>query len=715
MCDNLNTVCPSFSKLRGQLAQALSEAGTQRQLFSCLVIAVCGVVVLVHLPALSSQALMYDDEYYVTRNPLVQNPSWSSARRFFAEVWQPSTVAGYYHPLAMVSLMTDRFLAGRYENMRTYHRTSLALHVANTALVAIFLYLLFPHPFIAAGVALLFGLHPINVDSVCWLSERKTVLASFFALWSLIEYVKFTRERKVRFYIGCIAAYSLAMLSKPIALPLPLAMVLIDYWPLDRLRWRGIVEKLPLFTVASIFGVVGYISQLHSGSIELPGQYNPLQLPFLLSHNIFFYFCKVLWPTNMSPHYEPVDCLALSSPTMMVSVIGTCALIGGAIISLRWTRAIAMGCLIAFVMLLPASGIISHTIVIVANRYLYLPFIGILLLLAWLLRSPGRLPWRGLAIAFLIIVLAGAESVATRVYLRCWTDTTTLHEYMLSLFPNSAPLHTNFGVILESEGKGPEAVEHYQAALKANPVFSLAHYNLAVALNQLGGHDREVVRHYRRISQLKPSFVQAHMNLGLVLFRMGNSCDGLASLRKAVELAPESSLACYNLGNLLVIVGQPEEGLSHLRKAMAINPRFVQARRSLAWFLATHPDSRIRDANEAVRLGERARMMTKDGDPSVLDTLAAAYASAGQYPKAVETAQKALAVATRLRADKLAAEIEARARLYENNTPYYEDPRVQFEKVLAEAQKDISKPIGREAEKQSFQEAQDEAATIVAE
>jgi len=693
MSDDLSPVRPSLSKLRGQLAHALSHDGTQRQLFSCLVIAVCALVLLVYLPGLSSLAFMYDDQYYVTGNPLVQNPSWESARRFFAEVWHPSTVFGYYQPLTMVSLMADRLLAGSYENMRTYHRTSLALHVANTALVAILLYLLFPHPFIAAGVALLFGLHPITVDSVCWLSERKTVLSSFFALWSLIAYLEFTRERKARFYFGCIVAYSLAMLSKPIALPLPLAMLLLDYWPLDRLAWRSVAEKVPLLAVGGVFAVVGYVSQLHSGSIELPGQYNPLQVPFVLSHNIFFYFCKVLWPTRMSPHYEPVDCLALSSPTMIVSIIGTCALIGGALVSLRWTRAIAMGCLIAFVMLFPASGIISHTIVLVANRYLYLPFIGILLLLAWMLTkllvtsAAVGLPWRRLGVPLIVAILASGEAVATRSYLRHWVDTTTLHEYMLSMFPNSAPLHIDFAVALKSQGRQEEAVEHYRAALRADPVSYGAHYNLALTLDELGGQPDEVVRHYRRALQIRPSLVQAHMNLGLVLFRTGNRCEGLASLRKGAELAPESPLVRYNLGRILVVAGQPEEGLSHLRKAMALNPTFLPASRGLAWLLATHPNSQIRDASEAVRLAEQARAMTRDGDPSVLDTLAAAYASAGQYCKAVETAQKALAVATRLRADKLATQIEARLHLYEKDTAYYEDPRVQFERVLAEAQK----------------------------
>ena len=683
----------SISTLQTRLPHAFSESISQTQLFSFLIVAVCAVVLLVHLPALSKQALMYDDQMYVTNNPLVQNPSWKSARRFFAEVWKPSTVPGYYHPLAMISLMVDRFLAGPYENMRTYHRTSLALHVANTALVAVFLYLLFPHAFAAAGVALLFGLHPITVDSVCWLSERKTVLSSFFALWSLIAYVRFTHERKARFYVTCIVAYALALLSKPIALPLPFMMLLLDYWPLNRLRWRSVAEKLPLFGVTGIFTVIGYISQLRASHIFLPGQYNPFEVPLVLSHNIVFYLSKVFWPTHLSPHYEPFNYLAISSPTMIVSIAATLAIVLLLGLSLWWTRTVLVTCLMAFVMLFPASGIVSHTIVLVANRYLYLPLIGLLPLLAWAFAKfsvpsgeTGVLR-RSLGVVVLVAFLGGAEALATRQYLRHWDDSRTLYEYMLSLFPNSSVLHNDMGAALTSEGKSEEALLHFRLAARANPISFHAHYNLALALEGLGGQTAEIARHYQRALWIDGSSVAAHMNLGSLRFRSGNWSEGLAHLRRAVEIGPSSVHARYNLGRMLVVADQPQEGLAHLRKAVTINPRFLRARRDLAWFLATHPDSQVRDPNAAVEAAERVWKMTGDRDAAVLDTLAAAYALAGKYKKAVETGRKAFDVAKRVRDYELANEIEERLRLYQFECPYYENPRVQLDRLIAKAKK----------------------------
>jgi len=693
MSDTANEGSLSHPLLQPSLTHAFSESISQRQLFSCLVITVCALVLLVHMPALSRQALMYDDQMYVTENPFVQNPSWESARRVFAEVWKPSTVLGYYHPLATVSLMVDRFLAGPYENMRTYHRTNLTLHVANTALVAIFLYLLFPHPFVAAAVALLFGLHPITVDSVCWLSERKTVLSSFFALWALVAYVRFTHHREARFHVTCVAAYILALLSKPIALPLPFMMLLLDYWPLNRLHWRSVAEKLPLFGVAGVFTVIGCVSQLRASHMSLPGQYNPLEVPLILSHNLIFYLSKVLWPAHLSPHYEPFNYLAISSPTMIVSIAAIFAIILLLGLSLWWTRAIFVSCLTAFVMLFPASGIVSHTIVLVANRYLYLPVIGLLPLLVWAFarfsrahRETGVLR-RSLGVAVVVVFLAGAEAVATRQYLRHWSDSATLYGYMLSLFPNSSVLHNDMGIALSSEGKPEQTLLHFRSAVRANPLSFHAHYNLALTLDNLGGPKPEVVRHYQRALWINRSYVTAHVNLGLLLLRSGSCPEALASLQKAVAIAPTYVLARYNFGRMLVVADRTEEGLGHLRQATAVDPRFLLAWKDLAWFLATHPDSQIRDPKAAVEAAEQARKMTRDRDAGVLDTLAAAYASGGQYRKAVETAQKALAMATRLGASELAGQIEDRLRLYENECPYYENPRVQLDRLIAEAKK----------------------------
>ncbi|MCL5282246.1 MAG: hypothetical protein M1376_20365 [Planctomycetes bacterium] len=242
----------------------------QGRVLACLTVCVCLFVLVVYLPTLSAQAMLFDDIQYVKNNPLVQNPSWESVRRFFDEVWRPSTVRGYYQPLTMVSLMVDRYLAAGPDDVSPYHRTNLLLHLGNATLLAVLIYLLFDEPVVAAGVALLFGVHPMTVDSVSWLSERKTLLASFFALISLILYVRFAQRRRTGFYLGCVSAYVLALLCKPITVPLPAMMLLMDYWPLDRFGRRSVAEKLPLFAVGGVFAIITYVSQGNAGGVHWP-------------------------------------------------------------------------------------------------------------------------------------------------------------------------------------------------------------------------------------------------------------------------------------------------------------------------------------------------------------------------------------------------------------------------------------------------------------
>ena len=182
------------------------------------------IVLAVHWPALSAKAITFDDEQYFVSNPLVQNPGWNSAKRFLLEVLRPSTVKGYYQPLTMISLMADRIFGARNDNLMPLHRTSLILHIANTALIVILLYLLFGNVWAAAGAGLLFGLHPMTVESIAWIGERKTLLASFFSLWSLILYILYTKEKRGKLFAGAIVMYVLALMSKPTSTPLPLLM-----------------------------------------------------------------------------------------------------------------------------------------------------------------------------------------------------------------------------------------------------------------------------------------------------------------------------------------------------------------------------------------------------------------------------------------------------------------------------------------------------------
>ena len=252
-----------------------------------------------HWPGLSAKALSFDDQQYLTRNVLVQNPGWASAKRFLTEVLEPSTVQGYYQPLAMISLMLDYAAGGRENNLRPFHITSLALHTANTALIIVLLYLLFDNIWAAAAVGLLFGVHPMTVEPIPWVGERKTLLAAFFALWSLIFLRSLCADRPSeilrRLFFDVFAGVNVQTYS----VPLPLVMLLMDYWPLKRLDIKTLLEKLPLFVLGIISAVITYISQHRTAATTLPTQFGPQYIPLVLCHNIIFYLYKIILPVNL--------------------------------------------------------------------------------------------------------------------------------------------------------------------------------------------------------------------------------------------------------------------------------------------------------------------------------------------------------------------------------------------------------------------------------
>jgi hypothetical protein len=294
-----------------------------------IVVAVCVIVLAAHWPVLSAKALSFDDAEYVIKNVLVQNPSWASTKRFFTEVFVPSSVKGYYQPLTMVSLMLDYAVGGREDNLLPFHRTSVVLHAANTALVIVLLYLLFRNIWIAAAAGLLFGVHPMTVESVAWISDRKTLLAAFFSFWSLLFYILFARKTGKKYYVACLLAYLMALMSKPTSVFLPFVMVLMDYWPLNRLSWKSVREKLPLFVPFIVFIVITFVSQLASAGGWLPGheQHTVQTTLLIICHNIIFYPLKMLWPANLSSNYIYPRPFVISNPEVLADVVATVLLI----------------------------------------------------------------------------------------------------------------------------------------------------------------------------------------------------------------------------------------------------------------------------------------------------------------------------------------------------------------------------------------------------
>jgi len=688
-----------------QTQQNIKKTSPKSRLLAGLIIVVCLAVLVVHWPALSAQAMFLDDEQYFSENLLVQNPSWASAKRFLTEVLEPSTVGGYYQPLTMISLMVDHATGGRVNNLQPFHRTNLGLHIANTALVIVLLYILFGHIWIVAGVGLLFGLHPLTVEPITWVGERKTLLAAFFSLWCLVLYARYARKSDWKLYTGCMVIYVFALLSKPTSTPLPALMLLMDYWPLRRLRLQAVVEKLPLFVLGGISAIITYVSQSRTGAVVLPGQYNILRIPLTFCHNLIFYPYKIIWPTGLSPFYIYPDPFELSEPMVLAGVIGTCILIVLLLISLRWMRSALTGWAFFVIAILPTMQIIGFSDVIASDKFAYLPSVGLLMILASFLIwfCVGRRPQMRRIIALIVILLlAGGQAVATRQYLSYWQDTISLYEYVLKLTPNVVQVHNNLGNALQSQGRVDEAISHYEHALRIKPDHARAHNNLGNALVSRG-RLTEAVNHYRQALQINPDYAKAHNNLANVLSSQGEFDEGISHFRRAVQIKPdyaeaycnmgkafqsqgrfEEAIDCYNqalqttpddpdvhdsLGQIFEAQGSLAVALNHYRHALRSRPDWPELLIRTARIIATAPQPEILDVKQAVRLTQQAAQLTGYKNPAVLDKLAAAYATAGQFDQAIATAKIAIRLAGEINAEDLANQIRKHLKIYEQTRP----------------------------------------------
>ncbi len=585
-----------------------------------------------------------DDKEYLLENRLVQHPSWDSVGRFFSEVLEPSTVRGYYQPLSMVSLMLDYAMGGRADNLRPFHRTSLLLHALNGASLVIFLYLLFGRIGPAALAAALYGLHPLMVEAIPWVSERKTPLSALFAIWSLILYVRYARCPSYGSFIGCAALMAGSLLSKPSAVLLPVLMLLLDGWPLGRLSWRSVFEKSPLFLIAAVSAIITYISQARTAIATLPGADSPLHVPLVICHNVVFYLSKVFWPSGLSSFYAFPRPFDASQPAVVAGLIGTALLAAVLLASLRWTKALVVGWLFFFVAIFPALGIVGIHAVIAADRHAYLPLIGFALSITWLLArlwesssNPASDRRRRAAAVAVILAVAVAEAVCTRLYLDHWQTTDSLHRRMIAFAPTAAQPHWSYGqhlagagrlddaideyrkaaefqprnekirndlgAALARKGRTDEAIIQYREALDLAPDFAMAHNNLALALDERG-KSAEAVEHWLEALRLVPLFADARTNLGAAYIEEGKLDEAVSELRAVLRDRPQHHIARGNLGLALSKLGKHEEAAAEFRKLAQSQPRNIQVRMNLAYALVAlgRSDEAIAAYREVLRV-----------------------------------------------------------------------------------------------------------------
>lgn len=511
----------------------------------------------------------YDDDRYVYENPHVQeglsveNTAWA-----FTTMW-----AGNWHPLTWLSHMLDCELfdlrAGHH------HLVNVFLHILNSLL----LYLVFKGMtgavWRSAMLAALFALHPLHVESVAWVSERKDVLSTLFFLLTLWAYGRYAKRPSLSRYAPVFVFLSLGLAAKPMLVTVPFVLLLLDYWPLGRPRFPGartlrlVAEKVPLFLLAGLSCLVTFVAQQRAGAMTW------LEVPFpvrvanaLVSYAA--YIEKTLWPASLAVFYPyPGAIPATRWGAAALALAGISVLV--ALGRRRWPY-VVVGWLWYLGTLVPVIGLIQVGKQSMADRYTYIPLIGLFLAAVWIAAdlAAGRRHGR-VALAGLSSVVLLACMTATRAQVAHWRSSETLFEHTLRVTRDNAIAHTNLGVVLLSAGRTEDAIRHFRETLRINPRDAQTQSNLGVALMRQG-KTQEALRHCREALRLNPRSAMSHINLGAVLAQAGRVEEAVTHFRLAVQLAPESAEARYNLGLALIALGNLEEALSHCEQALQLSP-----------------------------------------------------------------------------------------------------------------------------------------------
>ncbi|HSW46875.1 MAG TPA: tetratricopeptide repeat protein, partial [Phycisphaerae bacterium] len=570
---------------------------------------VVGITLWVHWPVLSAKAISFDDEEAIVHDHLVRHPGLNSVGRFFSEIRGSTAVRGYYLPLSLTSLMVDYNLGGRLDNPRPFHRTSLALHVGSTILLMLLCHQIFRQPWVAALVGLMFGVHPLTVEPVAWIIERMTVLAAFFAFAALNAYVRFAVKGRRRWYALALILFVLALLSKPTSTPLPLIMLLMNYWPLRRFSRQTLLEIVPFLALSVASVVLAVFSEGHTNPLAAPVSNDPGHLLLRLCWLTVFHPFKALVPLRLSSVYDLPEPLSLGNPVVLLAVVTTILLLAALALSARMTRAIWVGAAIFYVALVPTMGFVGITWMVGCDKYVYLPAIGPILVAAWLINGLWSHA-KGISLgkqraATICAALAGAGLLAmcTRGYLQRWKTTDTLLTHMLSLAPRSPSLHSRQGDLHMAVGQYDDAIREFTAAIEGYPGHAEAYYNRGLCFASLGRY-ASAQRDFTEAIRFRPNYTDAYNNRGNVFSAVGDYERALADYRKAIELEPDRDAAYVNRANVYASAGELDLALRDLAKAIEINSGSQEAYYCRGNVLAMMGDTEraIQDYSRVIKL-----------------------------------------------------------------------------------------------------------------
>ena len=594
-----------------------------------------------------AQTLRYDFVNYDDPSYVYQNTRITSGINLANVAWAFSHVhSGNWHPLTTITHMLDCQLHGL--NAGWHHFSNIFLHCLAVVLLFVALKGMTGAFWRSAFVAAVFAVHPLHVESIAWIAERKDVLSAMFFMLTLLAYLYYTRAPSIGRYLTVALVIALGLMSKPMLVTLPFVLLLLDYWPLERFKAHRskterqslqiILEKIPLIALSAASSVVTFLAQ--RGAI---GWAEQLPVSERITNAIVayvIYIRQMFWPAGLAVFYpHPENRLAVWEISVaLILLIGLTAV---AFVFRKKAPYFVVGWFWYFGMLVPVIGLLQVGWQGHADRYTYLPQIGLYIAITWGVTDLTRsLRFQRIALGFAAVLIVGALSCCAWLQTSYWRNSETLFTHTLGVTSNNDVALNNLGIIFLDKGQLDDAISKLQAAI-----------------------------------DLRPENAPAHDNLAKGLLKKGKVAEAMAHYRKFLELEPASVEARNTLGTALIQQGQVREAVDQWQEALAIQPESGNAASNLAWVFATCPEDSIRDGTRAAELGERALRISGGKIPMIHKVLAAAYAESGRFADAVETAQRGAELATAQGNLGLAAELESNIALYQSGRPL-RDPSI---------------------------------------
>ncbi len=618
----------------------------------------------------------YDDDVYVYQNPYVLA---GLTRRGIGWAFAYGRI-GHWHPLTWFSHMLDCQLW----DLRAggHHLTNVLLHAAAAILLFLALKQMTSGPgrtgsiWRSAVVATIFAIHPQRVESVAWIAERKDVLSGAFFMLTILAYVRYVRKApSVAGYAPVAILFALGLMSKGVLVTLPFVLLLLDYWPLRRITpeilpairrpenrakvWCLLREKIPLFLLSAASCLMTSLS---------PERIAPaLQMSLRARvENVIvsdvIYIKQMLYPVGLElPYFNPPGGFPLWQVGGALALLLAVSI--GVFVFRKTHPYLIVGWLWYLGMMAPVIGLVQISYYVRADRYTYLPHIGLYIMAIWggaaLL---GRVRAGRYILGGVALLLIAALLSRTRAQTSYWNDSATLWTHVLQVNPENHVAHSNLGLVLAENGQIESAITHFEKALEIQPLYADAYNNMGTALSRTG-RTREAIAQYRKALALDAEHPQMQNNLGIALAQNGQVSEALPHFRKAIELKPDFAAAYSNFGHALSLQGRIDEALPQFLKALEITPNSILAHKEVAVALL-----RIGQPSEAVT--HYRKVLELGGDAAdVRFNLAAAYAEIGDFDAAFETATRALEQARANGDDRLARQIEERLDLYRQHQP----------------------------------------------